>query len=47
MMLKKILQRHNVDNEESRPNTQGDDGDVDNDDRWEIEHKVANGNHWI
>ena len=47
-ILKRILLRDNVDNEESRRNTQGDDGDVDDNDRWEVELKVvANGNHWI
>ena len=39
--------RDNVENEESRRNTQGDDGDADDNVRWEVEHKVANGNHWI
>ena len=47
MMLKKILIEDSVDNEESRGNTQWEDGDVDDNDRWEVEHKVANGNHWI
>ena len=41
MILKRILLR---DNGESRRNTQWEDGDVDDNDRWEVEHKVANGN---
>ena len=47
IILKRLLLRDNVNNEESRRNTQGDDGNVDDNDRWEVEHKVANGNHWI
>ena len=35
MILKRLLLRDNVANEESRRNTQGDDGDVDDNDRWE------------
>ena len=41
--LKKILLRDNVDNEESMRNRQGEDGDVDDNDYWEVEHKATIG----
>ena len=43
MILKRLLLRDNVANEESRRNTQGEDGDVDDNDWWEVEHKATIG----